>query len=37
VIPRAGRQWPAPEELGSKQHPVLGPAPGLYVRDMVPL
>ena len=37
VIPRAGRQWPAPEALGSKQHPVLGPAPGLYVREMVPL
>ena len=37
VIPRAGRRRPAPEELGSKRHPVLGPAPGLYVRDMVPL
>ena len=37
VIPRAGGRRPAPEELGSKRHPVLGPAPGLYVRDMVPL
>jgi polyhydroxyalkanoate synthase len=37
VISLAGEQRTAPEELGSKRHPVLGPAPGLYVRDQVPV
>ena len=33
---RRADQQPAPEELGSERRPVLGPAPGFYVRDMVP-
>jgi polyhydroxyalkanoate synthase len=33
---RAGQRQPRPEGLGSQRHPVLGPAPGLYARDMVP-
>jgi len=33
---RAGQRQPQPDNLGSEQHPVLGPAPGLYVRDAVP-
>jgi len=28
---RAGEQRPAPSKLGSRTHPVLGPAPGTYV------
>src|SRR6266852_2991032 len=36
VTAQAGDRRPAPAELGSERHPVLGPAPGLYVRDMVP-
>jgi polyhydroxyalkanoate synthase len=32
---RAGQQQPRPEDLGSERYPVLGPAPGLYVRDAV--
>jgi polyhydroxyalkanoate synthase len=36
ITVRAGDQRPAPAELGSERHPVLDPAPGLYVRDMVP-
>ncbi len=36
ITARSGDQQPAPEELGSERHPVLGPAPGFYVRDMVP-
>ena len=36
VTARSGDWRPAPAELGSERHPVLGPAPGLYVRDMVP-
>ena len=33
---RAGERQPPPVNLGSARHPVLCPAPGLYVRDMVP-
>jgi poly[(R)-3-hydroxyalkanoate] polymerase subunit PhaC len=33
---RAGERQPPPENLGSERHPILCPAPGLYVRDMVP-
>ena len=36
VTSRAGQRQPQPDGLGSRRHPVLGPAPGLYVRDMVP-
>jgi polyhydroxyalkanoate synthase len=32
---RAGQRQPKPDNLGSDRHPVLGPAPGLYVRDSV--
>jgi polyhydroxyalkanoate synthase subunit PhaC len=35
VIERAGQRQPRPEDLGSERYPVLGPAPGLYVRDAV--
>jgi hypothetical protein len=34
--PRAGDRRPRPETPGSERHPVLSPAPGLYVRDIVP-
>ena len=34
VTARAGDRQPQPENLGSERHPVLCPAPGLYVRDM---
>jgi polyhydroxyalkanoate synthase len=33
---RAGERQPQPENPGSERRPVLCPAPGLYVRDMVP-
>ena len=36
ITARSGDRRPAPEELGSERHPVLDPAPGLYVRDLVP-
>jgi polyhydroxyalkanoate synthase len=36
ITPRSGDPRPRPETLGSVLHPVLGPAPGLYVRDMAP-
>jgi len=36
VTARAGQRQPQPDSLGSERHPVLGPAPGLYVRDMAP-
>jgi polyhydroxyalkanoate synthase len=36
VTPHAGAQRTGPENLGSERHPVLGPAPGLYVRDLIP-
>jgi polyhydroxyalkanoate synthase subunit PhaC len=36
VMARAGERQPQPENLGSERHPVLCPAPGPYVRDMVP-
>jgi polyhydroxyalkanoate synthase len=36
VTARADERQPQPENLGSERHPVLCPAPGLYVRDMVP-
>ena len=31
VIARSGAEKPAPTELGSAAHPVLGDAPGTYV------
>jgi polyhydroxyalkanoate synthase len=33
---QAGARQPAPENPGSGRHPVLSPAPGLYVRDGIP-
>jgi polyhydroxyalkanoate synthase subunit PhaC len=33
---RAGERQPPPENLGSERHPILCPAPGLYVRDLAP-
>jgi len=36
ITARAGQRQPQPDSLGSERHPVLGPAPGLYVRDMAP-
>jgi polyhydroxyalkanoate synthase subunit PhaC len=33
---RAGRRQPRRDNFGSERHQVLCPAPGLYVRDMVP-
>jgi polyhydroxyalkanoate synthase subunit PhaC len=33
---RAGERQSAPGNLGSERYPVLYPAPGLYVRDVVP-
>ncbi len=33
---QSGRRQPQPENLGSERYPALGPAPGLYVRDLVP-
>jgi polyhydroxyalkanoate synthase len=36
VTARADERQPQPENLGSERHPVLCPAPGLYVRDTVP-
>ena len=33
---RAGERQPPPENCGGERHPVLCPAPGLYVRDMLP-
>ncbi len=35
VTERSEGEVPAPVELGSAQHPVLGPAPGTYVFDQV--
>jgi poly[(R)-3-hydroxyalkanoate] polymerase subunit PhaC len=37
ITARSGDLQPAPEELGSERYAVLGPAPGFYVRDMVPM
>jgi polyhydroxyalkanoate synthase len=34
IAARSGDPRPRPETLGSALHPELGPAPGLYVRDM---
>jgi polyhydroxyalkanoate synthase subunit PhaC len=34
ITARSGDRQPQPENLGSERHPVLCPAPGLYVRDM---
>src|SRR5580692_709060 len=36
VTAQAGARKPAPENPGSGRHPVLSPAPGLYVRDGIP-
>lgn len=36
ALEHGGDPRPAPTELGSKQYPVLDPAPGLYVHDLVP-
>jgi polyhydroxyalkanoate synthase len=36
VSARSGDRRPRPEAPGSQRWPVLSPAPGLYVRDMVP-
>jgi polyhydroxyalkanoate synthase len=36
VTARAGERKSPPGELGSERYPVLSPAPGLYVRDVVP-
>ena len=36
LVQHAGAEVPAPSGLGSPRHPVLDPAPGLYVRDLVP-
>jgi polyhydroxyalkanoate synthase subunit PhaC len=33
---RGGQRQPQPDNLGSERHPVLGPSPGLYVRDVMP-
>jgi hypothetical protein len=35
ITARAGERQPPPGNLGSGRHPVLCPAPGLYVRDMM--
>ena len=35
VTARSGERQPQPRTLGSERHLVLGPAPGLYVRDAV--
>lgn len=36
ITAQAGDRRPRPETPGSERHPVLSPAPGLYVRDMLP-
>jgi polyhydroxyalkanoate synthase len=36
IAARSGDPRPRPETLGGVLHPELGPAPGLYVRDMAP-
>jgi polyhydroxyalkanoate synthase len=36
ITAHAGDRRPRPETPGSERYPVLSPAPGLYVRDMVP-
>ena len=36
VTARSGDQRSRPDHLGSERYPVLSPAPGLYVRDLVP-
>jgi len=36
TVARSGGLQPATEALGDDAHPVLGPAPGAYVRDEVP-
>jgi len=36
IAARSGDPRPRPETLGGVLHPVLGSAPGLYVRDMAP-
>jgi polyhydroxyalkanoate synthase len=36
VAPLSGPEKAAPKRLGSRRHPAMEPAPGLYVRDQVP-
>ena len=36
VTRNADGRRPGPERLGSKEHPVLDPAPGRYIRDVAP-
>ena len=36
VTARSGDRRPRADHLGSERYPVLSPAPGLYVRDMLP-
>lgn len=36
VTPLSGPETPAPKRLGSRRHPGMEPAPGLYVRDQPP-
>lgn len=36
ATPRSGERRDAPSELGSEEYPPLGPAPGIYVRDLPP-
>ncbi len=37
VTARAGERRTEPGNLGRDRHPALGPAPGFYVRDVVPV
>ena len=36
VMERSGAERPSPTRLGSRKHRAVEPAPGLYVRDLVP-
>jgi polyhydroxyalkanoate synthase len=37
TMAQSGQRQPPPVNLGSERYPALGPAPGLYVRDAVPV